>query len=362
MSMPPIARLLTRKGAPGETRLDVVDASPPLADGEALLALDRFSLTTNNITYAHFGEAMNYWDFFPTGVDGWGQMPVWGFANVVDSRAPGVEVGERFYGYFPIASHLRVTATQVSPRGFTDGAANRQPLPGVYNQYPRCSADPAYEPALEDCQALFRPLFLTAFALADFLKDHGFFGARRAVLSSASSKTAYGTAFCLADAGLELVGLTSPSNRAFVDGMGAYDRVVDYGAAAELGSDQPTLYIDFSGDVALRATLHHALGDALAYDCVVGATNNTSFAAPADLPGPKPTFFFAPTQLARQEEKGGLRAFMQAFAQTQSAFFARAQAGWIDIVEGQGFDGAASVIADLAAGRSDPRAGHIIRL
>ena len=69
-----------------------------------------------------------------------------------------------------------------------------------------------------------------------------------------------------------------------------------------------------------------------------------------------------PTQLARQEEKGGLRAFMQTFAQTQSAFFARAQAGWIDIVEGQGFDGAASVIADLAAGRADPRAGHIIRL
>ena len=51
---------------------------------------------------------MQYWGFFPTGDDAWGHMPVWGFADVVASTVSGVEVGERFYGYFPIASHLRV--------------------------------------------------------------------------------------------------------------------------------------------------------------------------------------------------------------------------------------------------------------
>src|SRR3712207_7922901 len=45
---------------------------------------------------------------------------------------------------------------------------------------------------------LFRsPLFLTSFMLADQLEDNRFFGARALVLSSASSKTAYGTAFLL---------------------------------------------------------------------------------------------------------------------------------------------------------------------
>jgi Protein of unknown function (DUF2855) len=49
--------------------------------GQALLRVDAFGLTTNNITYAMFGEAMFYWSFFPA-VDGWGRVPVWGFAEV----------------------------------------------------------------------------------------------------------------------------------------------------------------------------------------------------------------------------------------------------------------------------------------
>ena len=44
---------------------------------------------------------------------------------------------------------------------------------------------------------IVRPLFITSFMLADFLQDNAFFGARQVVVSSASSKTAYGTAFCL---------------------------------------------------------------------------------------------------------------------------------------------------------------------
>ena len=36
-----------------------------LAPGQARLALEAFSLTANNITYAAFGEAMKYWQFFP---------------------------------------------------------------------------------------------------------------------------------------------------------------------------------------------------------------------------------------------------------------------------------------------------------
>jgi hypothetical protein len=58
-------------------------------------------LTTNNITYAAFGDALGYWQFFPTGEAGWGHMPVWGFADVAASQAPGIEPGERFFGFFP---------------------------------------------------------------------------------------------------------------------------------------------------------------------------------------------------------------------------------------------------------------------
>ena len=37
----------------------------PLQPGEARLRIDRFGLTANNITYAVFGDAMGYWQFFP---------------------------------------------------------------------------------------------------------------------------------------------------------------------------------------------------------------------------------------------------------------------------------------------------------
>ncbi len=65
---------------------------------------------------------------------------------------------------------------------------------------------------------LVRPLFITSFMLADFLQDNAFFGARQLLISSASSKTAYGTAFCLAEErAMELLALTSVRNRGFVE-------------------------------------------------------------------------------------------------------------------------------------------------
>ena len=79
----------------------------PLGPGGARLRVDRFGLTTNNVTYAVFGDTMRYWDFFPVGT-GWGCIPVWGFAEVVDSTADACVVGERVYGYLPMASDLVV--------------------------------------------------------------------------------------------------------------------------------------------------------------------------------------------------------------------------------------------------------------
>jgi len=46
-----------------------------LQPGQARLHIDHFALTANNITYAAFGEAMGYWQFFPAS-SGWGCIPV----------------------------------------------------------------------------------------------------------------------------------------------------------------------------------------------------------------------------------------------------------------------------------------------
>jgi hypothetical protein len=90
-------------------RAEVREIDPPaLAEGEARLAIERFALTANNITYGVFGQAMRYWDFFP-GPEGWGRIPVWGHARVEASNHPDLAVGQRFYGYWPMSTHLTVT-------------------------------------------------------------------------------------------------------------------------------------------------------------------------------------------------------------------------------------------------------------
>jgi len=101
---------------------------PEVDEGEALLRVDRVGVTANNVTYALLGESFRYWDFFPT-QPGLGLVPLWGFAEVVASRADGVAVGGRVYGYLPPASHLLVRAGRADDRGFRDASPHRQALP-----------------------------------------------------------------------------------------------------------------------------------------------------------------------------------------------------------------------------------------
>src|SRR6478609_6290427 len=48
--------------------------------------------------------------------------------DALGSSVEGVAVGERFYGYFPVASHLRMRPVRVTGRGFYDGAPHRGEL------------------------------------------------------------------------------------------------------------------------------------------------------------------------------------------------------------------------------------------
>ncbi len=361
-----IQRLLTDKSALNKSRIDHVSIAPVLSEGEVILKIERAAITTNNITYAAFGDAMQYWDFFPTGAPDWGHMPVWGFARVAQSKAAGVETGELFYGYFPIASHIRMQAERVSERGFYDGSDHRRTLVSAYNQYTRCSDDPAYRAGNENYQMLVRPLFITSFMCADFLQDNGFFGAQQIVVASASSKTAYGTAYCLhGQSEVKLIALTSERNRAFVSSLGCYDDVKSYEEAAQIDANVPTLYLDFSGDDALRATIHHHVGAALVYDCYAGSAQNTQFLKKAALPGPEPKLYFAPVQIKKRNIDWGHDEVNRRYNAAQQAFIeriSRVDSEWMNVVEHAGFDAAAELIERMHGGRIDPREGHVVVL
>ena len=271
-----------------------------LQQGEAQLKIEKFALTANNITYAVFGERMGYWNFFPT-EDGWGRVPVWGFGEVTHSRSDGVAVGERYYGFYPASSHLTVQA-DAGATGFVDVTAHRRALPAVYNQYARTTTDSAYDEGHENEQMVLRPLFMTSFLLADFLQDNEFFDAHLAILSSASSKTAYGTAFLLSrmQPRPEVVGLTSARHAGFTKSLGCYDRVVTYDQVNSLPKDESAVYVDMAGSGAARTSVHQLFGGNLKHSAAVGGTHWDEEAPNVQLPGPAPVFFFAPTQVQKR--------------------------------------------------------------
>ena len=337
--------------------------APPLeaGPGQAVLRVDRFGLTSNNITYAQFGVAMSYWNFFAA-PEGWGRMPVWGFAEVSASNADGLEVGTRVYGYLPPSTELLVEPTRVGPQGFVDGAAHRAALPAAYNGYSATTADPVYDADHEDEQMLLRPLFFTSWLIDDFLRDSELFGAPTVVLSSASSKTSSALAFLLAhDHAAEVVGLTSARSCEFTRGLGVYDHVISYEEMDSLPQGR-AVYVDMAGNADVRTAVHEHFGGDLAHSAVVGATHHDSMGAvPETLPGPRPTFFFAPDRVAKRSAEWGRPGLEQRIADSWKPYLGWV-GGWLKVIHGSGGDAVDAAYKDLLAGRIDPASAHVLTL
>ncbi len=334
---------------------------PEPAPGEALVRVDRFALTANNITYAVAGDMMSYWKFFPA-ESGWGRVPVWGFGDVIRSSLPELPEGERLYGYFPMSTHLVVRPSGVTPAGFVDASEHRAALPAVYNQYRRVLADPGYAPESEDRQALLQPLFMTGWLLADLLADEQFCGARRVVIASASSKTAIGLAAVLARAGgAEVVGLTSRRNSAFVEKLGYYTRVVPYEEIASLPATESAVFVDMAGDGAVQSAAHRHLGDHLVRSIGVGLTHWEGPPRATDLPGAKPEFFFAPSRIEKRTRDWGGRALQQRMGEAWRDFVSESQ-DWLEIIEGRGRAAVERVYGDTLEGRARPDRGYVLSL
>jgi uncharacterized protein DUF2855 len=342
----------------------------PLAAGQARLRIGPFALTSNNVTYGAFGDAMHYWDFFPTGDAASGCIPVWGFATVTESLAEGVDAGERFYGYWPIADEAVVAPVRIVGEGFIDGSAHRANLPAVYNRYLRCSSDPEYRAEHEALIALLRPLFITSFLIDDFLLDNGFFGASTVLVASASSKTAYGLGFCLArrrgaPGAPTVVGLTSARNLAYTERLGCYDRVVRYEDVATLPAASRAVYVDMSGDAALRAAVHGHWRDALSYSCSVGGTHWRSLGGGKGLPGPRPTLFFAPDQIRKRVAEWGATGLQERLASAWAEFVGRvgdAARPWLRVVAGSGREAVERTYGELLDGRVPAEEGRVLSL
>lgn len=353
--------LEVRKDDWANTRIVHERLPDSLTDGQILFKVDRFAVTSNNISYAGAGDALGYWRFFPAEA-GWGRIPAMGWADVVDSAHPAVAAGERVWGFFPFATHLLINAGKLKTGSFADISPHREGLAPVYAQFDRAAANPLWEPDREDQDSLLRGLFMTSWLVEDFLTVNGGFAARDCLITSASSKTSIALAHAVKARGqLGSVALTSPRNVDFCLGLGCYDQVLTYADIDSLDASRPVVLVDMAGSADIIAAVHHRFAANMKYSCRIGATHYRSTGAVEGLPGATPTFFFAPHHVQTRSAELGAAELMQQLGAAYAGFRVFCD-GWLRVEVSRGPEAAEHAYQAVLAGRADPAVGHVVAM
>ena len=335
---------------------------PGIAEGEILTEIERFALTANNISYAVVGDRLGYWKFFPVDED-WGVIPVWGFAKVVESKHPEVNVGERLYGYWPMGTHVVMRPGKVRNDQLRDMSPHRAELAAVYNSYARTSGEAHYDPAMDDERMLLMPLYATSFCLSDFLAANDYFGATQVVVPSASSKTAIGLAYALQDDpdSPTCVGMTSAPNLERVAALGLYDDVIAYEDLLAIDNQEPAVIVDMSGNGALLSELHRHLGENMQFTSNVGLTHYDAGQMGPDFIRERSAMFFAPGHIQKRAGEWGPGEFQKrAYAFWHSA--AIRSRDWLDIEHCHGVDSIQAAFERVRDGKVGPDRGLVVIL
>jgi hypothetical protein len=369
-----------------QTRVVELNIEQPLADNEVLLKVSKFALTANNISYGITGDALGYWQFFPVNnvpsdtasnsitstthtaqQTQWGRLPVMGFADVVSSNNKDINVGERVWGFMPMATHLKIIAGKVNPSGFSDINPCREGLSPVYARFDRVSTNPFYQLNNEDYDILLRGLFTTSWLVDDFMFDNNYFDATQYLITSASSKTSIALAFAIKQRGQRsTVGITSMANLSFVESLGCYDHVISYNDITTLDANVASILVDMAGGKKTLAAIHHHFTQQLRYSCRIGATHHgdidiTDTQSDSLLPGAPPTFFFAPTQLKKRSLEWGVGETMKQMNQSLLHYidFCRSI---ITISHTHDLHHVNDIYQQVLAGTADASVGQIISL
>lgn len=263
---------------PLHTMRIVPDPLPEPAQGSVLLKIERFVLSSNNITYARTGDLLEYWSHFPAQEHGWGRVPAWGTARVISGDSDLAAPGELFYGYLPMATHVLVEAEPL-PTGLRATSPERSEMYPLYRDMIRMN-DPVDDVVLATTGAVA----MTAAHLSDEIQASA---PAQVVFSSASSRTALTTAVVLREAGLRVVGLTAADRAGAAGRAEAFDEVLSYDEVGDLAGIPGTVYVDVAGRAEITTAVAQTLGSALVRNLRVGATHPSSDAsAQVSPPGP----------------------------------------------------------------------------
>ena len=279
-----------------------------------------------------------------------------GYGIVSESANPDIAAGGRYFGFFPVGNEHIVHA-QTSSSGFIDIGVHRENHAMAYRAFDRV-ADAVGEN--DNAMLIFRGLFMTSFLAEDFLRESNFYDASQVVVTSASSKTSIALAHCLrAHSTMRVVGLTSDANVDFVTSVGEYHDVVTYSEISTLDPTVQTVIVDMAGNPEIVASVHTHFGELLKYSCSIGATHWDQTSHRVDTPGPKPQFFFAPSQISKRSKEWG-REELNNRLETALTTFIEGSKQWLRIEHLHGTEVASDIYSQLVAGKMLPEVGNIL--
>ena len=363
--------LQSKKSDITSTRIIEINSDGRLDENDILVKIEKFSFTANNVTYGVAGDTIGYWQFFPASENinnEWGCIPMWGFAEIINSNNEDLKVGERLFGYFPPANILVLSPIKVNTKSFSDGKKHRAELPPVYNNYVRLSGEENYDSSMDYIRALLFPLHITAFCLCDTLQDQSYLEASQIIIISASSKTAIGLAQGLSDEinRPKIIGLTSSGNLDFVKTLGCYDEVITYNNLDEVNSNLGSVIVDMAGNKEVLNALYKSLNKNMFKCLTVGMTHWDSMTSSSDelsdtTAKDRTEFFFAPSHIQKRISDWGHEGYND---KTNSFMNSRAiqSKEWMDIREIKGLDSFISTYSDVVKGEINPNEGIIVKL
>jgi hypothetical protein len=122
------------------------------------------------------------------------------------------------------------------------------------------------------------------------------------------------------------------------------------------------VYVDMAGDAAVRSAVHEHFDEQLAHSAVVGATHHDQMGeVPESLPGPRPTFFFAPDRVTKRSADWGREGLEERLAAAWHPYVKWTE-GWLEVIHGRGKEELEHAYLDLLDGRIEPAKAHVLTL
>lgn len=335
-----------------------VEEDLELKDSQILVAVEKFGFTSNNISYAN-AESLGYWEYFPSELPSWGRLPAFGYIRVIKSHCEGVQPGERFYGFVPMSSHLRMQPEDVTEHGFVDNFGNRRKLHRSYNSYFKLKGNTIGD---EDLFPVLNPLYMTAWAYADFLERQNV-KAEQIVILSASSKTAVATAYFLrnqSDLMSRIVGITSTRNRNFVEKADVYEAVLTYDDLQKI-TQTSTIVVDVSGNGSFVEAIHNRLNTNLILSSRIGNTHWSADYDDEKFQGVQPKFFFAPGHWRDRLAEWGADEFNRRMEERWLSFIAAAR-HWYSVDRNHGEKAVEAAYYKCLRGDQSPASATLLSL